>query len=389
MSHLNRRQFFVTLGGTLAASSIGRAYADAKPGPMYAYVGSMSNLDGHALPGEGITVYQVDTVTNRWTAIQRVKDIENANYLTFDRRQRYLYAASGHDRELATAYSIDPSSGKLTLLNRESTGRAGGLYVVVDPTNRYALVAHNPGTIAVLPIKPDGSLGAMTDAADWTGPLGPHRTEQTTPHPHHVVFDRRGRYVIVPDKGLDRVHVFTFDAAKGKLVPNTPPFVAARSGSAPRHAVQHPTKPFVYVVNEIDSTVTTYRFDEDKGTLAPLQVIPSTPTTYTGNNTGVEILVSRSGKFVFVTNRGHNSIATLAVQDSGVLAHVSWEPTRGTTPRFMGFDPTESLLYAANQGSHTIVAFRVDQSSGAVSPTGYVIEVSTPTCIAFMTPGSV
>lgn len=229
----------------------------------------------------------------------------------------------------------------------------------------------------------------MSDAADWSGTLGPHRTEQTTPHPHHIQFDRRGRFLIVPDKGLDLVHVFTLDTATGKLAPNKPPSVAARSGAAPRHVVVHPEGRYAYVVNELDSTVTTYRFNEERGTLEPIQVIPTIPTTFTGNNTGAEIVVTRSGRFVYASNRGHNSIAMFAVGESGVLSHVGWESTRGRTPRFIGLDPSETLLYAANQGSNTIVAFRVDQTSGALSPTGDVVEVGAPTCIVFATLGSV
>jgi len=192
----------------------------------------------------------------------------------------------------------------------------------------------------------------------------------------------------VPDKGLDLVHVFTLDTATGKLVANNPPSVAARSGSAPRHVVLHPTGPYAYVVNELDSTVTTYRFDDERGTLAPIQVIPTIPTTYTGNNTGAEIVVASSGRFVYASNRGHNSIAIFAVEKTGILAHVGWESTLGRTPRFVGFDPSGRVLYAANQGSNNIVAFRVNPSSGALSPTGYVVEVGLPSCIVFATPGA-
>jgi 6-phosphogluconolactonase (cycloisomerase 2 family) len=171
-------------------------------------------------------------------------------------------------------------------------------------------------------------------------------------------------------------------------VANKPPSVAARSGSAPRHVALHPAGRYAHVVNELDSTVTTYRFDEDRGTLEPIQVIPTIPTTFTGNNTGAEIVVARSGRFVYASNRGHNSIAIFAVGESGALSHAGWASTLGRTPRFIGFDPSETFLYAANQGSNTIVAFRVDQSSGALSPTGSVVEVGAPTCIVFTLPGS-
>jgi len=384
----NRRKFLVTVGGAFVTSSLGRRSAGAQPRPMFAYVGCFTTVDGRKADGDGISVFRIDPLSNHWTQVQRLTDVANPNFLTVDRRQRCLYSADGASREFATAFSIDPRTGELKMLNRQPTGRDGGLHVIVDPTGGFLLVPHNPGTIAVLPIRPDGSLTPMSDAADWSGTLGPHRTEQTTPHPHHVQFDRRGRFLIVPDKGLDLVHVFTLDTAIRKLVANKPPSVAARSGSAPRHVVLHPAGRYAYVVNELDSTVTTYRFDEDRGSLEPIQVIPTIPTTFTGNNTGAEIAVTRSGRFVYASNRGHNSIAIFKVEESGVLSQVRWESTLGRTPRFIGLEPSENLLYAANQGSNNIVAFRVDQSSGALSPTGYVVEVGAPTCIVFATPGS-
>jgi 6-phosphogluconolactonase len=385
---LNRRKFVATVGGAFAASTLRSREAAAQQRPMFAYVGCFTTVDGRAVSGEGISVFRVDPRSNHWTLVQRLADVANPNFLTFGREQRYLYAADGANRESATAFSIDPRTGELKMLNRQPTGRNGGLHVIVDPTNGYLLVPHNPGTIAVLPIRPDGSLSPMSDSADWSGALGPHRTEQTTPHPHQVQFDRRGRFLIVPDKGLDLVHVFTLDTAAGKLVANKPPSVAARSGSAPRHVALHPTGPYAYVVNELDSTVTTYGFDDERGTLAPIQVIPTIPTTFTGNNTGAEIVVASSGRFVYASNRGHNSIVIFAVEKSGVLAHVGWESTLGRTPRFIGFDPSERVLYAANQGTNNIVAFRVNRSSGALSPTGDVVEVGAPTCIVFATPGA-
>ena len=388
VAQLNRRNFMMAVGGASITSSLGRRVADAQPRPMFVYVGCLTNVGGRDVGGVGISVFRVDPASNRWTEVQRLADA-NPNFLTCDRRQRFLYAADGANREFVTAFGIDSRTGELKMLNRQPTGRDGGLYVIVDPTDDYLLIPHNPGTIAVLPIRPDGSLAPMSDSADWSGTLGPHRIEQTTPHPHHIQFDRRGRFLIVPDKGLDLVHVFTLDRSTGKLIPNKPPSVAARSGSAPRHVVLHPAGRHAYVVNELDSTVTTYRFDEERGTLEPIQVIPTIPTTFTGNNTGAEIVVTRSGRFVYASNRGHNSIAMFAVEDSGILSHVGWESTLGRTPRFIGLDPSESLLYAANQGSNNIVALRVDQSSGALSPTGYVVEVSAPTCIVFATPGSV
>ena len=164
----------MTVGGALVASALDRRAVAAQPLALFAYVGCYNA--GRATDGKGIDVFRVDPTSSRWTHVQQLADIANPNFLTLDRRQRYLYAADGASREFATAFSIDASTGKLKMLNRQPTGRGGGLHAIVDPTGGYLLVPHNPGTIAVLPIRPDGSLAPMSDAADWSGTLGPHRT---------------------------------------------------------------------------------------------------------------------------------------------------------------------------------------------------------------------
>jgi 6-phosphogluconolactonase (cycloisomerase 2 family) len=241
--------------------------------------------------------------------------------------------------------------------------------------------------MSVFPINKDGSLAPYTDAIVPPGEPGPHRTQQTKPHPHHVLFDPSGRFVVAPDKGVDSVHVYRLDAASGKLAASDPPFVRSRSGAAPRHVAFHPAKPYAYVVNELDSTVTAYQWDSERGQLNPFQVIPTTPTTHTGNNTGSEIMVAPSGLFVYASNRGHNSIAIFAVDPAnGMLGHAGWESTRGRTPRFFTLDPAGNLLYAANLDTDTIVAFRVDPRTGKLTPTGQVVETGSPSCIVFAHP---
>lgn len=385
----SRRNFVATVGGVLVTSALGRRIATAQGAAMFAYVGGFGAAAGPGAHRKGINVFRVDPASNQWTHVQQLANIDRPNILALDRRQRYLYVSEGPDRDFVSAFSIDARSGELTLLNRQPAGGTGGMYAVLDPTNRYLIAPHVSGNISVHPIQPDGSLGPMSDSFNTTGTFGPHKTQQITPQPHHIVFDRRGRFLLVPSKGFDTVHVFTLDTAAGKLVPHPSP-VAARSGAAPRHLAFHPTGPYAYVINELDSTVTTYRFDDEKGTLEPLQVIPSLPTTFTGQNTSSAILMAKSGRFVYTSNRGHDSIGIFAVDSkSGVLAHAGWESTRGRTPRFICFDPAENFLYAANQASHNIAAFRVNQSSGALSPQpGYVAEVDSPTAIVFTTPGA-
>jgi len=346
------------------------------------YVGSFTAKDGGH--GEGLSVYRRNGEAERWAQIQLLKELADPSFLVVDRQGRCLYSSHGDGTE-ATSYRIDQTTGRLTVLNRQATGGINGAHLAIDGTGRFLVVAnYATGSVALLPINADGSLGPLSDLATLSGKPGPNRTQQETSHPHHCPFDRTGRYVVVPDKGFDKVFVYKVDTVRGKLVPGTPPDVASRAGAAPRHADFHPTKPFVYVINELDSTIATYRVDAEKGALNPLQVITTLPTTYTGNNSGAEIVVAPSGRFVYGSNRGHDSIAIFAVdQTSGLLTSAGWEPTQGKTPRFFTLDPTGTHLYAANQTSGTIVIFRVNQTTGALSATGEIISAASPTTIAF------
>jgi 6-phosphogluconolactonase (cycloisomerase 2 family) len=188
----------------------------------------------------------------------------------------------------------------------------------------------------------------------------------------------------VPDKGLDAVFVFKLDAASGALMAAEPPSVASRPGAGPRHADFHPSKPYVYVINELDSTITTFRFDPERGGLTPLQTITTLPPNFTGNSTTSEIVVAPSGRFLYGSNRGHDSLAIFAIDDAtGTLTSIGWESTQGKTPRFFAIEPSGTFLYAANQDSDTIVTFRVDQASGKLTPTGHIVKTGSPSTIVF------
>ena len=196
----------------------------------------------------------------------------------------------------------------------------------------------------------------------------------------------------MPDKGVDRIFIFRLDATSGKLMPNDPPFVATRAGAGPRHIAFHPQMPLAYVINELGSSVTTYRFDPQRGSLQPIQILPSIPASYTGNNTGAEVVVAPSGRVVYASNRGHDSIATFAVdQGDGTLTPIGWAPTHAKSPRFFCLDPATKILYAANadegfsaeQNTDTIVPFTINQANGMLTPTGQVITTSSPCTIVF------
>ena len=352
--------------------------------PTFAYVGGFTT-EARKARGKGIAVYRIDQASGAWTLVENYDAIPNPHFLTLDHTQKFLYSAHGDSSEIG-AYAIDPQSGKLKLLNKQPTGGDNSSSVMPDSSNRYIVLANGPG-VAVFPINKDGSLAPFSDMILPSGESGPYRREQHGSHPHQAWFDLTGRFVVVPDKGLDKVHIFRFDAAGGKLLACDPPFIKSRYGAGPRHVTFHPTRPYAYVVNELDSTVTAYHWDSGRGELKPFHRISTTPSTYTGDNTGAEIAVAPSGKFVYVSNRGHDSIAIFSVdQASGTLDHVGWEPTQGNKPRFFGLDPSGSHLYAANEDSHTIVEFRINGETGALIPTGQIIETGSPSCIAFATP---
>jgi len=354
---------------------------------MFVYVGCYT-VSGAKGRGEGITVYSMDGQSGDWTPVQLLSGVVNPSFLALDHAGDSLYCVHGGDnhREVS-AFAVDQQTGTLASLNSQTCGGRNPVHLSVHPTDRFLAVAnYTDGSVATLPITPDGTLAPLTMVTTQTGALGPNAIEQSGAHPHHIPFDPAGRFLIVPDKGLDCIFVYRPDVAHGTLVPNDPPFVRTQPGSGPRHAAFHPHLPYVYVVNELDSTITTYAYDTDHGVLSPRQATTTLPPTYTntGDNSGAEIAVAPSGRFVYASNRGHDSIAIFAVdQSTGTLAPVGWEPTQGSTPRFFALDPSGAFLYAANQGSDTIVTFRVDRETGTLTPTGQVLTTGSPVCIVF------
>jgi len=354
----------------------------------FAYVGCYTTPDRDGR-GEGIGVYRMDPASGAWTHLQLLRDVPNPSFLALDSRQRFLYCVhGGNDYSQVSAFAIDPASGELTPLGSQPCGGPNPVGLSVGPDDAWLVVAnYNNGKVGALPLASDGRIQPLSDLVTLEGEHGPHPTEQTTSHPHHIPYDPARRFFVVPDKGLDRVFVFRVDTSTGKLVPGEPPSVQSRAGAAPRHAAFQPDASHMYCVNELDSTMTTFAYDAERGGLRPIQVIPTVPPDFAERNTTAEIAVAPSGRFVYCSNRGHNSIAIFAVNpEDGTLEPVGWEPTQGRQPRYFGLDPSGSFLYACNQATDTIVTFSVDQERGTLTPTGQVIESASPVCIAFAEP---
>jgi 6-phosphogluconolactonase len=376
---LRRRDFIAGLAGVAAAGPLLAAQsgtAGAGVRPRFMYVGCFTTKDrGH---GDGLSVFEQDA--GKWKLVQVLREIVNPSYLFIDRNARFLYSVEGVGTQV-TAYRIDEKTGKLTVLNQQSCGGKNPVHLAIDATGRFVVTAnYNTGSIAALPINADGSLAPVSDLVSLTGFLDPGRKQIS--QPHHCPFDPTGRFVVVPDNGQDKVFVYRLDTATGKLVDGK--FVVARNGSAPRHAGFHPTKPFAYVLNEQDSTVAAYRFEPQQQKIEPFQILTTLPSSYTGNNTTAEISVAPSGRFLYGSNRGHDSIAAFAIdQSTGALTPAGWESTQGRTPRFAGLDPSGTQFYAANEATDTVVAYRVDSNTGKLTPTGEILSVKTPVTIVF------
>lgn len=375
-----RREFLGTAAAAVVAGA--RGGQAASPAPRFAYVGSFTS-EARKARGEGISAYRIDPATGRWARVQALAREVNPGYLAADPRRPVLYAVHAEANQVS-AFAIDETTGELTLINRQPCGGDNPVHLAIDATGRFLVVAnYASGNVIALQIHDDGSLGRRTADVALKGEPGPHRTEQAASHPHQCPFDPSGRVVVVPDKGLDRLFAFRLDAATGALAPADPPSVKTRSGSGPRHIGFHPRLPFAYVVNELDSTVGVYRV-RDSGALEPIQIVPSIPASHTGDNTGAAVAVAPSGLFVYVSNRGHNSVGIFRVDEpTGLLSAVAWEPTTGPTPRFIGLEPGGARLYAANQAGDTIVEFDVNPAIGVLTATGRIMVVGTPVCIVW------
>lgn len=348
---------------------------------MFAYVGSRTTRERNAR-GEGITVFRVMPSDGRLERIQVVGDLVNPSFLALSADGSRLYTVHGDESEVS-AFAVDRQSGRLSFLNRQDTQGKNPVHLALDPSGRSLLVTNHLGSsLAVLPLADDGSLLPVRQLLTLTGPIGPHRVEQKQSKPHFNPFSPSGRHVIVPDKGLDRVFSFSFEG--GKLLPAAEPFVTTREGAGPRHLAFHPAKPLAYVVNELDSTVTTHRFDVGSGALEPLHVLSTLPATFTGNSRAAGILVDGRGDYLYASNRGHDSIAVFRLDPvSGLPAFVGADLTQGRTPRFFTSSPDERLLYVLNEDSDSIVAFSVNPQTGRLTPTGRTAQTGSPVCMVF------
>jgi 6-phosphogluconolactonase len=337
---------------------------------------------------EGIYVYRLDLNSGALTFASKATGLKNPSFLTLHPQQTYLYAASevgefaGQNCGAVCAFAIHEQTGELTLLNQQPTHGADPCHLSVDQTGRVVVVANYAGgSVCVLPIQPDGRLGEATDHIRHQGSsVNPAR--QAAPHPHSVFLDPGNRFTFVPDLGLDKIMIYQLELSHGKLKPSHPPSVSVKPGAGPRHFDFHPGGQFAYVINELDSTFTAFAYEGATGTLKEIQSVSTLPEGFKGSSHCADVHVSPSGRFLYGSNRGHDSIVIYAIDEAtGRLTFVGHEPTQGKTPRNFAIDPTGTYLLAANQDTDTIVTFRIDPQTGKLSATGHVTEVPAPVCL--------
>jgi 6-phosphogluconolactonase len=385
-SHLPRA--FVLFSSLALFLSLNASAAEPQKGKYLFYVGTYTQ-DGST--SKGIYAYRYVAATQEVTSLGLAAETTNPSWVALHPNGRFLYAVNevqnynGPNSGGVSAFSVDRATGKLTFLNEVASRGADPCYITVDQSGKYVLVAnYTGGSIAAFPISDDGKLGNASAFVQHTGHgLNPKRQEAA--HAHSIDLSPDERFAFVDDLGLDQLLVYKFDKSKGSLKPNNPPFAKLDAGAGPRHFALHPSGKFAYVVSELASTVTAFSIDLKAGMLHRSQSISTLPDDFKGENDDAEIRMHPSGKFLYASNRGHDSIAVFAIDSSkGTLTPIEHTPTGGKTPRSFEIDPTGTLLFAENQQSNNIVIFHIDEKTGKLTPTGKVLEVGQPVCVKFL-----
>ncbi len=358
---------------------IAGAVEPAEKGEFTVYLGTYTRGNS-----KGIYGCRFDAAKGTLSPPELAAEMANPSFLVLAPNGRFLYAVGESANGTVKAFAVEPGTMKLAALNEQTSGGNGPCYVALDRSGRYALVAnYGSGSVEVLPIKPDGSLGEPTAFVQHTGSsVNPNRQQQ--PHAHSINPSPDNRFAVAADLGLDKLLVYRFDAGKGTLAPNDPPFTALNPGAGPRHFAFHPSGENAYIINEIQSTVTALSYDAGRGELKELQTTTTLPAGFQGKNSTAEVQVHPSGKFLYGSNRGHDSIAVFAIGPDGTLTPVDHTSTQGRNPRNFAIDPTGAWLLAANQNTGNVVVFRIDPSTGRLTPAGQSIQLDWPVCIKFL-----
>ena len=379
--------FVAILAASLMIVDAGGSAQPMNPTDKLVYIGTNT---GNGSKSQGIYLYRFSEATGKLTPLGLAAKSDNPGFLALDPTHRYLYSVNeigdyqGKTTGSLSAFAIDRPTGKLTPLNIVDSGGSGPTHLAVDKTGGWVLAAnYGAGSVALFPILADGRLGKARVVLPHTGhSVNPER--QKEPHAHSIYVSPDNRFVVSADLGTDQIYVYRFDASTGTLTPNQPPYATVAPGSGPRHFAFSANSKFAYVIQEMASTITAFSYDAEHGHLKSLQMLSTLPADFKGSSTCAEIFIHPNGKFLYGSNRGHDSIAVFSIDPiKGTLAPVEYVSTQGKTPRNFGIDPTGRYLIAANQDSNSLVVFRIDPNTGRLTPTGQKEETPTPICVVF------
>ena len=385
----SRRKFLrsainISTGIIVGAALRGRpSFASTTPARLY--IGTYTNT---AAKSEGIYRYSMNPDSGRLSRSAAFKSV-NPSFLTIDSSRRFLYAVNeigdflGQPSGGVSAFAID-KLGDLRLLNEQATRGADPCYLSIDQKNRTLLVAnYTGGNISVLPLRSDGTLSVVSEVKQHEG-SGP-KEQQKGPHAHCIIFDRLQRHALAADLGIDKVMIYDFDRATGKLTAGKQPFAELQAGAGPRHLTFHPSGKFLYAICELDSALAAFKYDEADGTLTHIDTVSTLPSDFSGTSYCADVHVSASGKFLYGSNRGHNSIVVFEIDGgSGKLKLVEHVSTEGDWPRNFTLDPSGKFLLVANQRSDNVVSFAIDSQTGRLKSTGHTEHVPAPVCLRFL-----
>lgn len=355
--------------------------------PIFAYIGSRTTKERNAR-GAGITVYHYHAQTGEMALIQTVGDLVNPSYLTINHSRTNLYAVHG-DESVVSSFAIG-LDGKLSFLNQVSCEGKNPVHLALSKDERFLIVSnHLASSVVAIAITQDGTLDKLCSSVVLQGQAGPHRYEQPFAKPHYNGFDPSGKFIVVPDKGVDQIFVLRFEDGRLALHSSS----KSREGAGPRHMVFHPMQPFAYVVNELNATLTAYHWDNESGTLTPFQTLPTQMDSVVGDSRSAAIQINRKGSTLYVSNRGHagsvaDSISVFQVQEDvqnkGRVSLRQSIATQGQTPRFITLSPDERFLFALNEDSDSVIRFEVDQSTGELAHPQTMLTTGSPVCLMFV-----
>jgi len=404
--HPFSRRSFLRCAASLALmhSAIGNAQTTASPlksGSVRGYVGTYTGTPGSGSNGEGIYLFEMNQASGELSHRKLVASTPNPSWIVIHPSRKFLYAVNEvKDYKAGTgsvsSFSIDSATGDLQAINTVQSEGSEPAHLSIDATGRFAFVAnYGGGSVAVLPILPDGSLGTAVDIhrdSDSLGSVQPHNAPagsfafsgHDAPHAHMIAPDLANKYVLASDLGQDRIYCYRFDSTTGELSTSADqPFVTLPSGDGPRHFAFHPNGHWLFAIQEEASTITTFAYDQATGMLTAQHTISALPAGFAGSSFASEILVAPNGRFLYAANRLHDSIAVFAIESDGILRRVGEVPTMGDYPGQCRIDPSGHFLFACNRRSDSITAFRIHPSTGMPAFTGQYTAVGSPACITF------